>query len=158
MKTVGSADSSPPGACSAAPQLLPPAVPGPAPRQRLLLLEDDPGFQEISMAFLEKNSFEVVPVVSGVEGVHQVLAGDFAVILCDMMMPRVPGDTFYRAVERMRPHLCNRFIFMTGYSDNLRINSFFDSVKGIVLHKPFPMEELLELTAFVQIRSMLEAA
>ncbi|MDQ3624952.1 MAG: response regulator [Verrucomicrobiota bacterium] len=133
-------------------------MPGPAPRQRLLLLEDDPGFQEISMAFLEKNSFEVVPVVSGVEGVHQVLAGDFAVILCDMMMPRVPGDTFYRAVERMRPHLCNRFIFMTGYSDNLRINSFFDSVKGIVLHKPFPMEELLELTAFVQIRSMLEAA
>ena len=39
----------------------------------------------------------------GVEGVHEVLASEFDAILCDMQMPTLPGDMFYRAVERMRP-------------------------------------------------------
>ena len=121
--------------------------------KRVLLLEDDPAFGEIMAEFLRESGFEVVAVVNGVEGVHKVLASDFEVILCDMMMPTLPGDMFFRAVERMRPHLCNRFIFMTGHRGNAKVNDFIRNVNGTILSKPFHVDDLLEMIAFVQVRT-----
>jgi CheY-like chemotaxis protein len=127
-------------------------------RRRALLLEDDESFREIMQAFLAEQGLDVVPVQNGVEGVHEVLASDFDAILCDMNMPTLPGDMFYRAVERMRPHLCERFIFMTGYRGNSKVNDFMKSVDGIALIKPFHMDDLQELLAFVELRSLLAAS
>ena len=132
--------------------------PGAAQKFKVLLLEDDAAFKEVMHCFLVENSFEVVAVNNGVEGVHEVLASDFEVILCDMQMPTLPGDMFYRAVERMRPHLCERFVFMTGYRGNTKVNEFITAVSGTVLTKPFHVDDLLELIAFVQLRTFLLAA
>ena len=119
----------------------------------VLLLEDDPQFKEIMNEFLSSHGFRVVSVQNGVEGVHEVLAKDFEIILCDMMMPTLPGDMFFRAVERMRPHLCNRFIFMTGHRGNGKVSDFIRAVNGTMLSKPFHVDDLLEMIAFVQVRS-----
>ena len=127
-------------------------------RKKILVLEDDEAFKEIMTFFLQEAGYEVVAVRNGVEGVHEVLAHDFEVILCDMLMPTLPGDMFYRAVERMRPHLCNRFIFMTGYRGNTKFNEFVDQVRGTVLIKPFPVDDLLEVLAFVELRTVVMAA
>jgi len=108
--------------------------------------------------FLSESGFEVVAVQNGVEGVHQVLASDFEVILCDMMMPTLPGDMFFRAVERMRPHLCDRFVFMTGHRGNVKVNEFIDNVNGTILTKPFHVDDVLEMIAFIQVRVHLLAA
>jgi DNA-binding response OmpR family regulator len=121
-------------------------------RRKVLLLEDDDDFKGIMREFLHQNGFEVVAVQNGVEGVHEVLASDFEVILCDMMMPTLPGDMFFRAVERMRPHLCDRFIFMTGHRGNVKVNEFIKAVNGTILSKPFQIDDLLEMIAFVQVR------
>jgi len=127
-------------------------------RRKILLVEDDPAFQEIMKDFLTENGYEVVAVNNGVEGVHKVLASDFEVILCDMLMPTLPGDMFYRAVERMRPHLCSRFVFMTGHRGHQKVNEFIEAVNGTILTKPFHIDDLLELIAFVQVRMAIEAA
>jgi CheY-like chemotaxis protein len=127
-------------------------------RRKILLVEDDPAFQEIMKDFLTENGYEIIAVSNGVEGVHKVLASDFEVILCDMMMPTLPGDMFYRAVERMRPHLCARFVFMTGHRGNQKVNEFIQAVRGTILTKPFHIDDLLELIAFVQVRMAIEAA
>ena len=121
-------------------------------KRKILLLEDDPQFKEIMKEFLQSHGFDVVAVQNGVEGVHEVLAGDFEVILCDMMMPTLPGDMFFRAVERMRPHLCDRFIFMTGHRGNSKVSDFIRTVNGTMLAKPFHVDDLLEIIAFVQVR------
>ena len=128
------------------------------PPKKVLLLEDDPAFKEIMTDFLRETGFEVVAVMNGVEGVHQVLASDFEVILCDMMMPTLPGDMFFRAVERMRPHLCDRFVFMTGHRGNVKVNEFIKSVNGTILTKPFHVDDLLEMIAFINVRTLLLAA
>ena len=103
--------------------------------------------------FFQEHGLEVTAVRNGVEGVHHVLASDFELILCDMMMPTLPGDMFYRAVERLRPHLCDRFVFMTGHRDNQRINDFIELVSGTVLNKPFRVCDLLEMIDFVRLRA-----
>jgi DNA-binding NtrC family response regulator len=124
----------------------------PVDRRKVLLLEDDDDFKGIMREFLHQNGFDVVAVHNGVEGVHEVLASDFEVILCDMMMPTLPGDMFFRAVERMRPHLCDRFIFMTGHRGNPKVTDFIRTVNGTMLSKPFQVDDLLEMIAFVQVR------
>jgi DNA-binding NtrC family response regulator len=121
--------------------------------KRILLLEDDEMLKGIVREFLESNFYEVVAVNNGVEGVRAVMKEDFDVIICDMMMPKLPGDMFFTAVERMRPHLCRRFIFVTGHRGNPKINEFIKQVKGTMLAKPFHMDDLLEAVAFVQVKT-----
>jgi CheY-like chemotaxis protein len=127
-------------------------------QKKVLLLEDDAAFGEIMTCFLMESGFEVVAVANGVEGVHKVLGNDFDLILCDMNMPTLPGDMFFRAVERMRPHLCERFVFMTGHRNNQKVNEFITSVNGTILTKPFHVDDLLEMVAFIDVRTFLLAA
>jgi len=124
--------------------------------KRILLLEDDEDFRNIIKEFLESRFYDVVTVRNGVEGVREIMASDFEVILCDMMMPTLPGDMFYLAVERMRPHLCARFIFMTGYKGDGKIADFVKKVNGTILNKPFLVDDLLEMIAFIQVRTDLK--
>ncbi|MEA3212560.1 MAG: hypothetical protein QOE70_5617 [Chthoniobacter sp.] len=164
MSTLATVTTGQFSSVSAAPAA-PPAFrvhPGPelngVSNRKVLLLEDDPAFKDIMTDFLKESGFEVVAVMNGVEGVHQVLASDFEIILCDMMMPTLPGDMFFRAVERMRPHLCDRFVFMTGHRGNAKVNEFIENVRGTILTKPFHVDDLLELIAFIQVRVHLIAA
>jgi hypothetical protein len=47
-------------------------------------------------------------------------------------------------VERSRPHLCRRFIFMTGHAGDTRIDTFIRNVRGLMLWKPFELHQVLE--------------
>lgn len=121
--------------------------------KKVLLLDDDDAFQEVVKDVLEANEYQVTAVRNGVEGVKEVMNSDFQIIVCDMNMPSLPGDMFYLAVERMKPPLCSRFIFVTGHKNDGKINDFIRKVSGTMLSKPFQMDDLLEMLAFVQVRS-----
>jgi CheY-like chemotaxis protein len=112
--------------------------------QSILLLEDDPQFSELLKNYLESLFFNVTAVKSGVEGLKATMVQDFDVIICDMMMPTLPGDMFYRAIERTKPYLCRRFIFITGYKGMQKIDDFIKSIKGTILQKPFHMDDMRE--------------
>ena len=60
-----------------------------------------------------------------------------------MKMPNLSGEMFYRAVERSKPKMCSRFVFITGSLGNPGINEFFLETGAKVLAKPFQFNELL---------------
>ena len=115
----------------------------------ILLLDDDIELADTLKLLLESRNFVVTTVKNGVEGLHEVMALDFDVVMCDMMMPTMPGDMFYLAVQRTKPHLCNRFIFVTGHSDNPKINEFLKKVNAVVLNKPVVTDDLVSAISFV---------
>ena len=121
----------------------------------ILLLEDDDQFASILQEFLELYSCKVTRVKDGVEGLRRIVTADFDLILCDMVMPTFPGDKFYIAVERVKPMLCKRFIFMTGHKADPKWDSFIRSVRGLILWKPFQMHDLLIAMRTVFRRSRL---
>ena len=121
------------------------------PPKRVLLLEDDEVLKDAIKEFLQSNFYEVVSVGNGADGVRAVVRQEFDLVICDMMMPKLPGDMFYVAVERMRPQLCRRFIFITGHGHNPKIHGFIKQVRGTLLPKPFHLDELLEAVAMVQV-------
>ena len=109
---------------------------------KILILEDDIELQCSIREYLVLRGYNVYTAQDGAEGIRQVMAMDFDAIICDMVMPTFPGDKFYLATSRVKPHLCERFIFITGDCSNSHIVEFISSVNGTVLFKPFRFEDL----------------
>lgn len=122
---------------------------------KVLMLEDDEQFAFILGEYLQSHGLRVTRVASGVEGLKKVLSEDFDVILCDMLMPTLPGDMFYRAVERTNAKLCKRFVFMTGHKGNPNLDAFVRKIGGVMIFKPFEMHVLMETIRGVLRRAAL---
>jgi DNA-binding response OmpR family regulator len=121
--------------------------------RHLLLLDDNTALADLLTVDLEASGFAVTHVSNGAEGLRHVLARGFDVVLCDMVMPTLPGDLFYRAVERFKPALCRRFIFMTGYADDERVQGFIRGIDGLIIWKPFELQRIHEMIESVLNRA-----
>ena len=115
----------------------------------VLLLDDDIELANTLKALLEMHNYIVTTAKNGVEGLREVMAIDFDIIMCDMLMPAMPGDMFYLAVERIKPYLCRRFIFLTGHADNPKVSEFLSKMKAAVLYKPVTNDELVQTISLV---------
>ncbi len=124
----------------------------------ILLLDDDVELADTLKMLLESRNFLVTTVKNGVEGLREIMALDFDVIMCDMMMPAMPGDMFYLAVQRTKPQLCKRFIFITGHSGNPKVDAFLKNVDAMVLYKPVVTDDMVRAISFVLKNSESEEA
>jgi DNA-binding response OmpR family regulator len=115
----------------------------------ILLLDDDEELAETLKQLLEAHNFVVTTASNGADGLREIMAMDFDVIVCDLMMPHMPGDMFYLAVQKTKPHLCKRFIFITGHNNNPRVVDFLKRVDGLAVFKPVPSEELVRMISLV---------
>ncbi len=113
-------------------------------KKKVLVLEDDAIYASILKEALEMTSYEVTVVGSGTEGLKLVMNTEFDAVVCDMVMPSLPGDMFYLAVEKVKPRLCRRFIFITGHKAEKRWDEFARSRGCLILWKPFELYMLLE--------------
>jgi DNA-binding NtrC family response regulator len=124
-------------------------------RPSVLIVEDNVALGESLEILLENNSFDVSRTTDGVGGLRNVKLMDFDVILCDMVMPDLNGDLFYLAVERVKPHLCSRFIFMTGHQDDPKWEQFARRTCSLLLGKPFPLDALVNAIRAVLKKNLL---
>lgn len=99
---------------------------------------------------LEQHGYEVDLAADGVAGIKKIMVHDYSVILCDMVMPNLAGDMFFTAVERVKPYLCHRFLFVTGHRGDRKVDDFIRRVRGLVLWKPFQTHTLLECIQAVE--------
>lgn len=115
----------------------------------ILLLDDDLELANSVKALLETRNYVVSTVTNGADGLREIMQIDFDVIICDMLMPGMAGDMFYLAVQRTKPELCDRFIFLTGYQDNPKVTSFLQEIDALVLYKPVPIVDLVHHISLV---------
>jgi CheY-like chemotaxis protein len=109
----------------------------------ILVVDDDVELAMMYQELLGTEGFKVETAPNGVDALKFIMSDTADAIICDIMMPHMPGDMFYVAVERVRPELCNRFIFVTSYEGNPKIESFFKTNNSIVLYKPVTLGKLM---------------
>ena len=60
--------------------------------QEILMLEDEGELTALLKEYLEANTFRVTSVSNGVDGLKKIMAQDYDAIVCDMLMPHLPGE------------------------------------------------------------------
>jgi CheY-like chemotaxis protein len=109
----------------------------------VLIVDDDLELSSIYRHLLETFNYEVNTAANGKVALERILSRDVDAIICDLRMPELEGDLFYSTIERVKPYLCRRFIFLTGAADDPKYHSFLIQLKSPVLHKPVHPERLL---------------
>ncbi len=119
----------------------------PLTRSRLLIVDDDAMVLSALRRRLRRR-YDVTTALGGVEALA-LLSTDpsFDSIICDLMMPRVDGKSFYDAVRVEHPELAQRIVFMSGGAFTPRLRRFAASVSNPVLQKPIGREELEAMLA-----------
>jgi CheY-like chemotaxis protein len=115
-----------------------------AAAKTILIVEDEVDLALSFKEMLEQHGFSVHTAANGVSALKYIQGRDVDVVLCDLKLPQLEGDMFYVSVERVKPHLCERFLFVTGMAENPKFQPFIERMKGRVLLKPVPFEKLLE--------------
>ena len=125
-----------------------------APRKRhVLIVDDDARLALFFKKLLELHGYEAEVASDGVVALKHVLHHHTDAVLCDLQMPLLEGDLFYATVERVKPSLARRFVFITGLADDPHFHTFVTTVDAPVLQKPVPMEKLVAAVEYVLQRA-----
>jgi CheY-like chemotaxis protein len=145
---VASYASAPEGAASTAsePEPAPESTRLAPPKARVLVVDDEPMLGRAISRGLREH--EVIVVTSGAEALALFERGNrFDAILCDLMMPTMPGFELYEQVRMLAPEQAGRMVFMTGGATTTRAREFVESRRESVLQKPLSMDTLRETVA-----------
>jgi two-component system response regulator CpxR len=120
---------------------------------RLLIIDDDGELCALLMRFLSGEGFEIDRAANANDGVRQALAGSYALIMLDVMMPDMSG---FDALQRIRAQSRTPVLMLTARGDTL------DRVVGLemgaddYLPKPFDPSELAARIRAILRRSKYE--
>jgi two-component system cell cycle sensor histidine kinase/response regulator CckA len=129
----------------AAPEIPPTSVPA-APREIILLVDDENMIRQLAKTILTKGGYEVFLAENGAVALEVVLAhpGQVALIILDAIMPRLSGRDTLRELARIAPHIS--VLFSSGYSTEQMAVNEFPQIRGF-LPKPYRAEQLIQKVA-----------
>ena len=109
----------------------------------ILVVDDDKQLAAAVQWILADENFLVDVANDGEEAWEKLQSGDYDTVVCDLMMPRLRGDEFYLKAKALRAELAERFVFITGFSGDPRVEEFLARTDVPYLTKPFPIEALI---------------
>jgi DNA-binding response OmpR family regulator len=110
----------------------------------ILLVDDDRQLAVALQWILADQNFLVDVAHDGEEALLKIKANEYDAVVCDVMMPRLRGDELYQQAINTRPPLSDRFIFITGFAADPKINLFLSKTGAKYLIKPFPVQTLID--------------
>jgi PAS domain S-box-containing protein len=110
---------------------------------RVLIVDDEPLIREMVCDALSQH--EVSAVATGREALAEILAKDWDLILCDMILPELSGLDLYRELEQRRPEVLDKLVFMTGGEFSNKGPRLPSGSRVRRLEKPFSIKSLRAL-------------
>jgi DNA-binding response OmpR family regulator len=121
----------------------------------VLVVDDEPSVRKVVVAYLEREGFAVRTASDGLDGLRQAEAGDLALIVLDVMLPKMNG---LDVCKRVRATSNVPIVLLTARGEE------FDRVLGLELGaddyvvKPFSPRELVARVKAILRRTSGEAA
>jgi two-component system, OmpR family, response regulator MtrA len=107
---------------------------------RILLVEDDPSIREVTAIGLRNAGFTVETADDGRAGVERFEAGDFDLVLLDVMLPRLDGLEVARAI---RKRSTVPIVMLTARADTIDVVVGLEAGADDYVRKPFEVPELV---------------
>jgi CheY-like chemotaxis protein len=113
--------------------------------RRVLIVDDDRAIRDLLALMLESEGYEVALARDGLEALAQVEASEPAVILLDLMMPRMDGVSFADELGRRGLRAATPIVVMSACG--LAQQGAGRIAADGAVSKPFDLGELLPLVA-----------
>jgi two-component system response regulator MprA len=112
---------------------------------KVLIVEDDPAIRTLLVAALRREPVAVDTAADGVAALDQVGRNQYAVILLDLMLPRVSGFEFLEPVDTVRPPGPSPVTIVMTAFDATAVKRLGSMRVQAILHKPFDIERVVEM-------------
>ena len=113
-------------------------------KSRVLVADDDQSIRQLVCTIVKREKFEVDCVGDGLEAIESLKQYEYAVILLDLMMPRVDGFGVIDYLKENPPLHKPIVLVVTAYADQ-KFKQVDPEVVAGVLRKPFEVNELSSL-------------
>jgi CheY-like chemotaxis protein len=114
---------------------------------RVLVIEDEPTVARLITEVLEDEGMRVDVLLDGRDALARASRERYDLVICDMRMPGVDGQHFYRSLVETHSPLRERFLFVTGDVLAPQTQEFLQRNQIPYVAKPFRVEELMEKTS-----------
>ena len=112
-------------------------------KNKVLIVDDQPGMTETLADILEDRGCEVFLATNGMQALQHVTERRVDMVLMDVIMPGMNGVETFRAMKQVRPH--TPVVMMTGYKVEHLINDAMREGSLAVLQKPIDPDMLVGL-------------
>ncbi len=119
------------------------AHPGTA-RPLVLVVEDEPTVARLIADVLEDEGMSAEVLMDSRAALERAAREHYDLVICDMKMPGLDGQNFYKALVRAGNSLRGRFLFVTGDVVASQTRKFLERYHLPHVAKPFRVEELTE--------------
>jgi len=114
------------------------------PRASILVVEDEAALAAAVTDALRDAGYVVERAADGEDALALVREQSFDLVICDLKMPRLDGQSFYRTLDEANPGLAQRVIFVTGDVAGTDAETFLKNSGCRFLPKPFRLGDLLQ--------------
>ncbi len=116
---------------------------------RILVVDDEPSLRRTLERALTSFDYQVVSVADPHSAYLRLDESRFDLVLLDLRLPQMAGDTFFLAIVRRWPRLLGRIILMSG-DPPLSHPDWPAELTGCpILTKPFTLDSLFDLVRTV---------
>lgn len=112
-------------------------------RVRVLVVDDEPSICKALEIALKRSGYDVMTVASGETATTLLRAEHFDVMLVDLRIPDMRGDTIFEFAAATQPHLRTATLFITGDISE-RAQKMINACQCPTLHKPFDLNDVLD--------------
>jgi len=111
---------------------------------KVLIAEDDEAIRSLLVAALRGQPVAVDAAADGLEALELSMVHEYAVIVLDLMMPRLSGFDFLDAYRKALPRSRSVLFVVTAFDDQVTGTLAADQVHAII-RKPFDIEQVVML-------------
>lgn len=109
---------------------------------KILVVEDDNQIQELIVEFLSSQDYIVDTANDGVEGYEKFKSGKYDLVILDVMMPKLDGDSLCKMIRNIDKEVS--VIFLTALGDEENEIKGFDLRADDYISKPFSFNILIK--------------
>ncbi len=112
---------------------------------RILVVDDDPSVRRVLERALQRRGHVAYMAAAGDEALEILRTHEVDVVLMDLRMPGMSGQTLYHVIASQWPSLGTRVVVMSGDPDAVDHEEWLSLNNMPVISKPFDLADLFAI-------------
>ena len=113
-------------------------------KKRVLIVEDEEEIANILEDILNIYEADAIIAPQGSAALNALESQSINFVISDITLPDTDGLELYESIKLKYPTLSDRFLFMSGYTMDDRLEKFLSETGNSYIQKPFHINDLQE--------------